>query len=66
LLLCFRATRPFAWISGLLFVVTMEVACAMPLFARTDVIRKAILPVTILLAALVLMRAGLLPGFLFH
>jgi len=77
LLLCFRATRPFAWISGLLFVVAMEVvarefmfgievACAMLLFARTDVIRKAILPVTILLAALVLMRAGLLPGFLFH
>jgi hypothetical protein len=77
LLLCFRTTRPFAWVSGLLFVVAMEVvarefmfgievACAMLLFARTDLIRRAILPVTVLLAALVLMRAGLFPAFLFH
>jgi hypothetical protein len=77
LLLCFRATRRFTWLPGLLFVVAMEVvarefmfgieiACAMLLFARTDVIRRAILPITILLAALVLMRVGLIPGFLFH
>jgi len=76
-LLCLRATRPFAWVAGLVFVVAMEIvarefmfgieiACAMLLFSRTDVIRRAILPVAILLAALVLMRVGLLPGILFH
>ena len=77
LMLYFRATRRYAWLPGLLFVFAMEVAarefmfgiemaCGMLLFARTDVIRRAILPVAILLAALVLMRTGLLPGFLFH
>lgn len=76
-LLCFRRTRPAAWIAGVLFVVAMEVVarefmfgiemiCAMLLFARTDLIRKAILPVSVLLATLVLMRAGLIPAFLFH
>jgi hypothetical protein len=76
-LLCVRATRPAAWVAGVLFVVGTEVVarefmfgiemvCAMLLFARTDLIRKTILPVSILLAALVLMRAGLIPGFVFH
>jgi len=76
-LLCFRATRQVAWVMGLVFVVAMEVvarefmfgievACAMLLFSRSDLIRRAILPVAVLLAILVLMRSGLLPGFLFH
>jgi hypothetical protein len=77
LMLCFRTTRRHAWLPGLLFVIAMEVvarefmfgtemACAMLLFARGDLMRRAILPVSILLAALVLMRAGLIPAFLFH
>ncbi len=76
-LLCFRATRQVAWVMGLVFVVAMEivarefmfgieVACAMLLFSRSDAIRRAILPIAVLLAILVMMRAGLLPGFLFH
>ena len=48
------------------FMFGIEIACAMLLFSRTDVIRRAILPVAVLLATLVLMRVGLLPGFLFH
>lgn len=77
LLLVPRSTRRFAWITAFGFVLVTEVvarelmfgiefACAILLFARTDPVRRAVWPVAVLLALLVLMRVGVVPGVAFH
>jgi hypothetical protein len=77
LLLLFRPTRGAAWIAACAFVVLtqlvareflfgIEFVCALLLFARGDVVRRAVWPVAVLLGLLVLVRLGVLPEMIFH
>ncbi len=76
-LLFFRTTRGVAWIAACAFVVGtqlvarqflfgVEFGSALLLFARTDIIRRAVWPVAVFLGLLVLMRLGVLPEVVFH
>ncbi len=76
-LLFFRATRPMAWIAACVFVLVtqlvarellfgVEFVAALLLFARTDIIRRAVLPAALFLGLLVLIRLGMLPEVIFH
>jgi hypothetical protein len=77
LLLVPLSTRRAAWAPAFVFVVATEIvarelmfgiefACAILLFARSDLIRRAVWPVAVLLGVLLSMRLGLLPEVLFH
>ena len=72
-----RRTRRVAWVVAVAFMVAVEVvarelmfgiefACALLLFAYPDRVRRAVLPVAVLLGLLVLVRLGLLPEVRFH
>ncbi len=76
-LLFFRATRPVAWIAACVVVLVtqlvareflfgVEFVAALLLFARTDIIRRAVLPAALFLGLLVLIRLGMLPEVIFH
>ncbi len=76
-LLFLRATRPVAWIAACVFVLGtqlvareflfgVEFVAALLLFARTDIIRRAVLPVALFLGLLILIRLGILPEVIFH
>ena len=72
-----RTTRTWAWVAACaFFLVTqsmarelmfgIEFAGAILLFARSDLIRKAVWPVAALLLLLCLMRLGVVPEITFH
>jgi hypothetical protein len=72
-----RATRTFAWIATCGLILAMEIvtrelmfgvefAAAILLFARGRVLRRALLPLALLLLAALLVRLGLLPEVGFH
>jgi hypothetical protein len=76
-LLFARRTRAAAAVAAFLFVVAteavarelmfgVEFAAAMALFARSDLIRRLVLPAAVVLALLVLARGGVIPGMVFH
>ena len=76
-LLLFRATRRVALIAACALVVGtqlvareflfgVEFGSALLLFARTDIIRRAVWPAAIFLGLLVLVRLGFLPEVAFH
>lgn len=76
-LLFFRTTRRVAWITACAWVAGTQVVAreflfgiefgsALLLFARTDIIRRAVWPAAVFLGLLVLMRLGVLPEVTFH
>jgi len=76
-LLLFPATRRYAWVAASVLVVGLEVVAremmfgveflaAILLFARTDVVRRFVVPAAIVLAVLVLMRLWVVPEMVFH
>lgn len=72
-----RWTRRVAWVAAVAFMIAVEAvarelmfgiefACALLLFAYPDRVRRAVVPVAVLLGLLVLVRLGLLAEVRFH
>jgi len=72
-----RATRRFAWVAALGLILALEVVarefmfgvefgCTLLLFARSDLLRRIVVPVSIFFAWLVLVRLGFAPAVVFH
>jgi hypothetical protein len=77
LLLVPRATRRWAWVAALSLILAVEVVarefmfgvefgCMLLLFARTDLVRRIVVPVSIFFVWLVLVRLGFAPPLVFH
>jgi len=77
LLLVPRLTRRFAWVAALGLILAVEVVarefmfgvefgCTLLLFARTDLVRRIVVPVSVFFAWLVLVRLGIASALVFH